>query len=196
MTTPEDASTRLPAPRASDADREAVAERLRAAVADGRLQLAEFDERLSAVYDAKTHAELDRVTADLGIPGVPSRAKPLVLKTKSGTIKRTGRWDVPARIMAESTSGTIKLDFTEANCPFAEIELRAFATSGSVILIVPPGWGVTMDDTTSTSGSIVNKVELVAEPGGTTVTVSGGVRSGTIKARHPRTGFWRRIFGR
>jgi hypothetical protein len=37
-----------PAPRASDADRDRVIELLHAAVADGRFDPAEFDERLGA----------------------------------------------------------------------------------------------------------------------------------------------------
>jgi hypothetical protein len=172
-----------------------TAERLRAAVADGRLQLTELDERLSAAYEAKTYAELERITADLPpAPGM-SRNRPLTLKTKSGTLKRTGRWDVPADITAEATSGTINLNFTEAYCPHRQVHIQANATSGSVVLIVPPGWGVIMDDATSTSGSIVNKVDVMPAAGATTLIVSGGVRSGMIKARYPRTGFWRRLFG-
>ena len=43
-----------PALRASDADRDRVIELLRAAVADGRLDPAEFDERLDAALAART----------------------------------------------------------------------------------------------------------------------------------------------
>jgi hypothetical protein len=54
--------------RASDADREAVAELLREAHAEGRLDYSELDERLTLTYAARTHAELDRLTADLPRP--------------------------------------------------------------------------------------------------------------------------------
>lgn len=54
--------------RAADADREAVAERLRQAVDEGRLDLHEYDERLGQVYAAKTYGELDRVLVDLPAP--------------------------------------------------------------------------------------------------------------------------------
>ncbi|MCZ9342970.1 DUF1707 domain-containing protein, partial [Streptomyces sp. TRM76130] len=40
--------------RASDADRERVAEVLRDALAEGRLDMAEFEERLDATYAART----------------------------------------------------------------------------------------------------------------------------------------------
>jgi hypothetical protein len=54
--------------RAADVDREAVAERLRQAVAEGRLDLDEYDERLGKTYAAKTYGELDRVVVDLPKP--------------------------------------------------------------------------------------------------------------------------------
>ncbi len=51
--------------RASDADRDAVVERLRRALGQGRLTMAEFDERAAAAYAAKTHGELNVLTRDL-----------------------------------------------------------------------------------------------------------------------------------
>lgn len=51
--------------RASDADRETVARRLSIALRDGRLDVAEFDERTAAAYAARTLAELDALSADL-----------------------------------------------------------------------------------------------------------------------------------
>jgi len=54
-----------PALRASDADRDRVIELLRAAVADGRLDAGEFDERLDAALTARTIDALAPLTADL-----------------------------------------------------------------------------------------------------------------------------------
>lgn len=51
--------------RASDADRDAVIERLRAATAEGRLDAEELDERLDAALRARTYGELERLVADL-----------------------------------------------------------------------------------------------------------------------------------
>jgi hypothetical protein len=68
---------RSPDLRASDADREAVAGRLRAAATDGRLDLTEAEQRLAAAYAARTYGELEPLTADLG-PAVapPASAEP------------------------------------------------------------------------------------------------------------------------
>ncbi|MFJ6184319.1 DUF1707 domain-containing protein [Streptomyces sp. NPDC092295] len=58
-----------PDTRASDAERERVAERLREAVAEGRLDMEEFDERLEAAFKARTHGELAPLVRDLPVPG-------------------------------------------------------------------------------------------------------------------------------
>ena len=59
--------------RASDADREQVAERLRHAAGEGRIVAEELEERLEAVFSARTYGELDAVVADL--PGTPVRRR-------------------------------------------------------------------------------------------------------------------------
>ena len=51
--------------RAADADRERVAERLRASHAEGRLDLTEFQQRLERCYEAKTLGELGQLVRDL-----------------------------------------------------------------------------------------------------------------------------------
>ncbi|MEV1159451.1 DUF1707 domain-containing protein [Micromonospora chokoriensis] len=51
--------------RAADADREAVAERLRVALNEGRLDLHEYDERLQRAYAARTYADLEALLTDL-----------------------------------------------------------------------------------------------------------------------------------
>jgi hypothetical protein len=51
--------------RASDADRERVAERLRHAAGEGRLLAEELEQRLAAALRARTYGDLDAVVADL-----------------------------------------------------------------------------------------------------------------------------------
>ena len=55
--------------RAGDADRERVAELLRLALEEGRLNLYEYDERLREAYAAKTFSDLDHLLEDLPVPG-------------------------------------------------------------------------------------------------------------------------------
>jgi DUF1707 SHOCT-like domain len=54
-----------PPVRASDADRERTASQLRENHAAGRLDAEEFYKRLDRVFEAKTVADLDELTADL-----------------------------------------------------------------------------------------------------------------------------------
>lgn len=69
------------AQRAADSDREALAEKLRVALNEGRLELHEYDERVRQAYAARTYAELDGLVADLpaGTLAVPSTTAPAVV---------------------------------------------------------------------------------------------------------------------
>jgi uncharacterized protein DUF1707 len=59
--------------RASDADREATADRLRQHHTDGRLDQDEFQERLDRCFAAKTIGDLAELTRDL--PGDPAQRR-------------------------------------------------------------------------------------------------------------------------
>jgi hypothetical protein len=51
--------------RAADVDRQFVAERLKAALDEGRLSLGEYDDRLKETYAARTYGDLDGILKDL-----------------------------------------------------------------------------------------------------------------------------------
>ena len=57
--------------RASDADRDATADRLRRHHTEGRIDPEEFQERIDRCYEAKTVGELDELVTDL--PREPDR---------------------------------------------------------------------------------------------------------------------------
>ena len=95
---PED-PPRPPALRASDADRDRVIELLRAAVADGRLDPAEFDERLDAALAARTIEALAPLTADL--IAVPGSDGALTLPLAGTPASRPPKW-------SPSTSATAR----------------------------------------------------------------------------------------
>jgi hypothetical protein len=87
--------------RASDADRDRVAEQLRQAAGDGRLSIAELQDRLDALYAAKTYGELEPVVADLPDAGRP--ASRLAPKQTSG--------DVSPRVGGRPVARTAKAVF-------------------------------------------------------------------------------------
>jgi len=59
--------------KASDADREHIAERLRKAAAEGRLLTEELEHRLGTAFSARTYGELEPLVADLPRDVVPRR---------------------------------------------------------------------------------------------------------------------------
>ena len=68
--------------RASDADRDFVAERLRNAAGEGRIRADELEHRLGVALSARTYGELDAVVADLprdGAVAEPRRRGPIRL---------------------------------------------------------------------------------------------------------------------
>jgi DUF1707 SHOCT-like domain len=64
--------------RASDADREYVAERLRNAAVEGRLLAEELEHRLEAAFAARTYGELSALISDLPREQHPDRRRPRI----------------------------------------------------------------------------------------------------------------------
>lgn len=60
--------------RVSDEERQQVAERLQRAVGEGRLEMAEYDDRVQAAYKAKTYRDLAALTSDLPGVAAPERS--------------------------------------------------------------------------------------------------------------------------
>lgn len=140
--------------RASDADRDHVADVLRDALAEGRLTAQEHAERLDAVYAAKTHGELAPITQDLPVslhsppptspsttrsraPLQPVSEEPIVAVFSE--VKRKGRWTVPATTTATAVFGKVELDLREAVLVQREVTIVANSFFGAVEFKVPEG---------------------------------------------------------
>jgi len=145
-----------PALRASDADRDRVIELLRAAVADGRLDPVEFDERLDAALAARTIDALAPLTADLiavpgsaaartlppaGTPAEPA-AELLTIKERHGSVRRDGRWTLPHRLVLRTAWSDVMLDLTSAVPSGPELVIELRVTGGNVELVLAPGMEV------------------------------------------------------
>ena len=70
--------------RASDADRDAVAERLRLAAVEGRIDPDELEQRLHTALRAKTYGDLDRLLRDLPAKPVKWERPPRGLAPAAG----------------------------------------------------------------------------------------------------------------
>jgi uncharacterized protein DUF1707 len=139
--------------RVSDDDRHKVAEILRQAAGEGRIDLDELDERLEATYAAKTYADLVPITIDLpshepSNPPVPRRETlPATTSHTSswavmGECKRQGAWLVPAHHTAFSLMGSVTLDLRTATFAERDITITANAIMGEVKVIVDAGTNV------------------------------------------------------
>jgi hypothetical protein len=147
---------RSPALRASDADRDRVIELLRAAVADGRLDQAEFDERVDAALAARTIDALAPLTADLiAVPGsdaalalplAPAPAEPaaelLTIRERHGSVHRDGRWTLPRRLRLHTSWSDVMLDLTGAVRSGPELIIEMQVRGGNVELVLAPGMAV------------------------------------------------------
>jgi hypothetical protein len=133
---------------ASDAERDAAAERLAEAVAAGRLSLADHESRLSAVFAARTSDELAAVTADL--PALPVRKSGLYRSVDAyscvvigGTVQRTGRFRIGRFSTVTAVFGRVDLDLRAAEPSQREIDLTIWGVAARVSITVPRWWGLT-----------------------------------------------------
>ena len=141
-----------PSLRASDADRDRVIEVLRAAVADGRLNPAEFDERLDAALAARTIDALAPLTADLiaapgrdgalTLPLARTPAQPaaelLTINERHGSVRRDGRWTLPHRLALRTAWCDVVLDLTSAVRSGPELVIELRVRGGDVELVLAP----------------------------------------------------------
>ncbi len=193
--------------RISNDDREVAAQLLQQALVQGRITIAELDERLATVYAARYADELDAPFADLPMspaattalpsaqPPVPVASWPavsddsdrIVLSVGWGTLRRDGRWSVPARLAVEIGPGTAILDCSQAVVP-AVVDLRVTVKSGTLKLIVGQGMTADINGVTARSGTARSKVDGVADPRYPHFVLHGTVGAGTVVVRRSRSG--------
>ncbi|MBW0098953.1 DUF1707 domain-containing protein [Pseudonocardia sp. KRD-184] len=184
-----------PGIRISDADREQAAARLHQALAEGRITVSELEERLSVVYGARYEAELLPPLADLPggavvaaaplsavVPSTPS-GPPVVLRAGMSTIKRTGDWDVPARLRLQSSMGTIVLDFCDTTIHHPVVEIEVDVGAGSIRLLVPDDATANVDDVVSGMGTVKSRVPSRPRPGAVHFVVHGRTGMGSVTVR-------------
>lgn len=156
----------LPEMRASDSERERVAELLREAVAEGRIDMEEFDTRLDAAYKARTHGELQPLVRDLPAPGTTAELAPSADSGAVGSrwasrigrgratskggfafwggFSRKGTWTVGPTFLAGTVQGGGDIDLREARFEQRDVIIRCFVLMGGIHVSVPPDMDVTV----------------------------------------------------
>jgi Domain of unknown function (DUF1707) len=128
---------------ASNAERDAAAQRLQVAFAEQRLTDDEFDHRIRAALTARTTAELDLLTADLPATSrveiVTGRKPGRFAVVYKGSITRSGRWPVPKRLLFGVYKGGGRIDLRAAELTARVTTIRAIAYKSNTEIVVPPG---------------------------------------------------------
>ena len=184
-----------PAQRASDADRDRVIDTLRAAVSDGRLDPAEYDERVETALSARTFEALAPLTADLG-PGtsvvpVPARpaAKRLVIKQKHGIVRRDGDWALPEVLVLRTAWSGVELDLRNAVPAGPELVIEMRVRGGGVKLIVAPGMEVDANDLrVKFGGASITRTAGDDTPIRLRIRIVGRLKHGSVETQWARPG--------
>ncbi|MGP4005590.1 DUF1707 domain-containing protein [Streptomyces sp. 4N124] len=187
--------------RASDADRDRVADILREALAEGRLTADEHAERVEGVLAAKTVGELDVFIQDLpaahqrratpaAAPNRPTAgAIPVdpddnVVAVFSSAVRK-GRWRAGRRIHAYAIFGSVEIDLSEALFEYQQVVIKAISVFGNVEVRVPENVSLR-----GTGGGVLGNFEVdtldSTEPQAPVVYVDGWAVLGNIEARPKR----------
>lgn len=197
--------------RISDSDRQEVAEVLREAAGEGRIDLEELDERLELTWGAKTYADLVPITADLHLPtqqpaAAPVRRPPTRVPAVGhnssvaimGETKRQGVWAVPEHHSAFALMGSVVIDLRQAQLSTRETQINASSIMGEVKIIVPAHMHVVVDGTPIMGDYTQGKDKVPAEvgPDSPTVRVRGMALMGSVNVqRLPEPGTPKRFLG-
>ncbi|MFI8518541.1 DUF1707 domain-containing protein [Streptomyces sp. NPDC085481] len=187
--------------RASDADRDRIADILRDALAEGRIDPEEHSDRIDAVYRAKTVGELEPIVRDLPVGRTRPEPAPAPLYGPDDTegpadnliavfssTTRKGRWRVGRRTNAFSLFGNIEIDLTEAIFAQRLTTINATSIFGNVEVRVPENISLRGSGT-----GIFGNFEVVtlegADPQAPLVVVNGFAIFGNVEAK-PKRGKW------
>ena len=197
--------------RISDNDRQKVADVLRDAAGEGRIDLEELDERLELTWAAKTYADLVPITVDLHLPAHPQAAAAPVPRTSyvpatghassmaiMGECKRQGVWSVPARHSAFALMGSVVIDLRQAQLSAHDTLINATTIMGEVKIIVPAHLHVVIDGTPIMGefGHGKDKVPAEVGPDSPIIRVRGMALMGSVTVqRQPPPGTPKKFLG-
>lgn len=171
--------------RASDADRERVVVVLAEAAGDGRLTLAEHEQRVHQAYQARTLGELARLTEDLvAPPDQPLRLdEPRAVTAFFATTRRDGRWVVPDRLLVTAVSGRAVLDVRDAILQSRHTVIQATLIAAQLHLLVPEGLRVVLTSARSQGAATPPPATAAGSP---LIEVRAFTAGGRVRVYTPR----------
>lgn len=186
----------------SDVQRDYVVQVVSAAFATDRLSMEQLDERLSAVYRARSLGELEVLLADPAEPNrsladaesvsrvaadlvVPARGAALAVL---GGFDRRGSWIVPRHLRVVAALGGGQLDLHEAKLGAGVTEIEIFTFMGGVEIFVPVGVRVEVTGMAVMGGFSVSGAEATEDPDAPVLRISGLAVMGGVDVKHKGRG--------
>ncbi|MFF3329046.1 DUF1707 domain-containing protein [Streptomyces sp. NPDC002888] len=187
--------------RASDADRDRIADILRDAVAEGRLTAEEHAERVEGVLAAKTVGELEVFVRDLPVAqratpaytaaphrptagAIPADPDENVVAVFSSAMRK-GRWRAGRRIHAYAIFGSVEIDLSEALFEYQQVVIKAISVFGNIEVRVPENVSLR-----GTGGGVLGNFEVdtidAPDPDAPVVYLDGWAVLGNIEGRPKR----------
>jgi len=147
------------------------------AAAQGRLNLAEYEDRLTRAYAAQTYQELDRLSADL--PGIANTRRGACKPAPSSVLlaimtgfERRGRWNVPPKLTTFTLWGGGVVDLRYADFTCWEVDIHAYSIMGGQTILLPPEVNLTITGV-GVMGSFDRNVDEQGAPGAPHVRIKG-----------------------
>jgi Domain of unknown function (DUF1707)/Cell wall-active antibiotics response 4TMS YvqF len=161
----------------------------------------ELDERLDAVYAAKTYAELAPITHDLPDAGAAGGYAPAPARSASGDVRqyggdatshtavailggfsRKGDWVVPKTFNAFMLMGGGEIDMREARFSEPEVSIHVVAIMGGCEITVPEDATVHVTGV-GIMGAFEHSVAGAGSQGGPVINVSGVALMGGVEVK-------------
>ena len=174
---------------------------MRDAAGDGRLSMNELDERLDAVYAAKTYADLEPIIRDLPHPAIAPDSAAVQASPPGGAVERfggeptsssaiaimggfsrKGAWVVPTHFTAVAIMAGGELDLRDARFSERVVNIHATAIMGGIGIIVPDDAEVQVSGI-GVMGAFEHGPTGPGQPGGPVIHINGLAFWGAVDVR-------------
>jgi class 3 adenylate cyclase len=189
-----DRGAAAPTERVADADRDRTVTLLREHVAEGRLTLDEFSDRVGRALQATTRGELEAVMIDL--PAATSTSTTSLPDPATSTRKSRrwhvaimsghetkGRWRISGKTNALAIMGGCDMDLRRAEIEGPEVEITAVAFWGGIKVVVPEGFDVELRGFSFMGGRSLRLRDVPIIPGSPRIVVRGFAVMGGIEVQ-------------
>jgi len=180
------------APRTLVAEREKVVARLSDAFAHDRLNIEEFERRLTLAHERDTLAAINQLVDDLAEPEGEVRTQALAHTSDArehqeitaifGGSQFSGPQPLPRRLKIKAVFGGVQVDLRDAIFPDGAVEMEVKAVFGGVQIIVPPSLAVECHGVAILGGfESLNRAPASADPSAPLLRVRGRVVFGGVQ---------------